>query len=813
MDLYFLKFNNYYNRTIKFYNSINGYQQNGEFLGEPLLGCSFNPNDSTDTTHVVNRTQEEIGDYMLAVLGNEIISRWFILEARRERTGQYTLRLRRDMFSDSYNQVIQAPAFIEKATLNNEDPMIFNSEDMTFNQIKTSETPLKDETNSAWVVGYIPRDSFSDPTEVNGSVILDYAYDIIEEDITDWDYYRYTTEKFNGAYNLSQTKYVGYTFLSVVSSSNNSFNQNYMQGFGVLADGNLLLLDSNIYEANANSGRIEGIESPPVSNSNLYASGSLNPTHAVYFSTEIRFQAPKNWKENISQINDYSLAYTQCNTQANTNKFLNLNNKIIYESSTQTYRRIKISSEQKTKTLNISAGNLFSYLSNNLHRNIVYNVQSSSQLKSILGEPGAETFKMQYTYTEYTMTLEQILTSVKVTLDSDRYHLEDQPYDMFCIPYSDTLEIYKDETKLFNANKSVAINMAIEIGADAGVNAIYDIQLLPFCPVRYCIKPDGTFDIGESKVNLIKDGQDNDIGVILWATSSAFTINIPHTINVVNPKIESQTDIYRLCSPNFNGQFEFSPAMNGGVEFFNVDCNYKPYNPYIHINPNFKNLYGQDFNDARGLICGGDFSLPQLSNAWSNYQLNNKNYQNIFDRQIENMEVNNAIQRRKETLGVTLGTIGGMAGGAMAGSKGGVAGIAAGAVVGGIGSAIAGGMDMMFNEMQRIEALDYTKDQFGYQLGNIQALPTSLSKTSAFTYNNKIFPILEYYTCTEEEKSALENKLKYNGMTVMRIGTIQEFIQENPTYIKGKLIRLENTGEDFHYVSELAKEFDKGVFI
>ena len=177
------------------------------------------------------------------------------------------------------------------------------------------------------------------------------------------------------------------------------------------------------------------------------------------------------------------------------------------------------------------------------------------------------------------------------------------------------------------------------------------------------------------------------------------------------------------------------------------------------------------------------------------------------------MEVNNAIQREKEILGVGLGTIGGLAGGAIAGAKGGPIGMVAGATFGGIGSAVAGGIDITLNERSRIEALDYTKDQFGYQLGNIKAIPTSLSKTSALTYNNKIFPILEYYTCTEEEKRALENKIKYNGMTVMRIGTIQEFIRETPTYIKGKLIRLENIGEDFHYISELAKEFDKGVFI
>ena len=52
----------------------------------------------------------------------------------------------------------------------------------------------------------------------------------------------------------------------------------------------------------------------------------------------------------------------------------------------------------------------------------------------------------------------------------------------------------------------------------------------------------------------------------------------------------------------------------------------QPYQPYIHLNPNFGSLYGEDFNDARGLILGGDFSIATLSNEWKNYETQNKNY-------------------------------------------------------------------------------------------------------------------------------------------------------------------------------------------
>ena len=76
--------------------------------------------------------------------------------------------------------------------------------------------------------------------------------------------------------------------------------------------------------------------------------------------------------------------------------------------------------------------------------------------------------------------------------------------------------------------------------------------------------------------------------------------------------------MYRLCSGNYQGIFEFNAAKSYGVEGFRVDCTFKPYNPYIHVVPKLGGLYGSqfaEFKDARGLICGGDFSLAQLSNA------------------------------------------------------------------------------------------------------------------------------------------------------------------------------------------------------
>ena len=352
---------------------------------------------------------------------------------------------------------------------------------------------------------------------------------------------------------------------------------------------------------------------------------------------------------------------------------------------------------------------------------------------------------------------------------------------------------------------------------------VYDMQILPYCPFNlskvkiYGVNSGVYIDIKNAtsgkEYNFITHN-DEPVGIIINSNRSSFTVDIPVVLNSNDSiKVQSECDFYRLVSPNFNGQFEFNAAKNGGVTRFNVDCTYKPFSPYIHVNPDFGRLYGRDFNDARGLICGGEFGLPMISDAWETYQRQNVNYQNIFDREVQNLEINQKYQRMGELISTPINAVSGGVSGGVMGSLGGPVGMAAGAAVGAAASLAGGIADIAINDQLRNETLDLKRDMFGYQMGNIQALPASLSRTTAFTFNNKIFPILEYYTCTAEEKQALEDKLKYNGMTVMRIGKIEDYIKPEPTYIKAKLIRLEDLGEDYHMANTIANEIDKGVYM
>ena len=785
--IYLLKYNNYYNRIVKKEDTLGAYLTQ-DCLLDTFENVNFVPADGVDTTLVVKHEGPN-PDYLIVADGNDIESRWFVVESDIIRGGQYRLTLHRDVIVDSYDLVVNAPCFIEKATLSNDDPFIFNSENMTFNQIKQSETLLKDETQSAWVVGYIPKDAFPDGATVTGDAILDDSADITVAGIENWEYYQYQNTDFNAL--LTDYTTTGEVRIKVTSSSATAPLKDVPFG---ITKGGIVYLDTIT----------PGAGSPGYSVTVPY-----NQNDTIYAAEKaIKNGCPQQWNTGVVKASILlSLKeYIGAHSITEISDFTSLNNKIIYDSNTQLYSRVILSKEIKNETVRINSStipNLYTYLD----EKITKEVSADGMTFTIEGAANVNTYKTEFSYEAYRITLEQIPQQVTATISKPaaRYHLEDQPYDMFAIPYSDDLEIYKNGTKLFNANKSIAVNIATQITAATGSANVYDVQLLPYCPVRYCILADGTFDIKTAKVDYVQDKNKNNIGIILWATTSSFTVNINNEITSTNPKIENLTDKWRLCSPNFNGQFEFSAAMNGGVDYFNVDCTYKPFNPYIHVNPNFKKMYGQDFNDARGLICAGDFSLPQVTNAWADYQLNNKNYENIFNREIQNLQVQQKAQRWGDIASVFGGIAGGSAGGAFFG--------AAGAVAGGLISAVGGAADIAINEKLRAEAMDYKRDMFGMQMGNIQALPSNITKTTAFTYNNKIFPILEYYTCTDEEKTALTNKLKYNGMTVGRIGKIADYLANaNDQYIKGRIIRIEGVSDDFHYYKAISDEIYKGAF-
>lgn len=806
MNLYFLKYNNYYNRIVKRENTLADYLEYQ--VGEPVQGViNWNPKDGVSTEQILNSWGYDTPDYMLAVNEEgEIDSRWFVIEAEYLRNSQYRIQLYRDVIVDNYDTVINAPCFIEKATPQSiRDPAIYNSEDMTYNQIKNGETLLWDETRCPWIVGYIPRDSFTADKTVSVEAQLSGSADITVERLSDYPFYQYANTIVSGQVTNPTIKVLVTYWLRKKETSGSYTNYRYYNRIKLNQNGTYVGVDVN----GGLNGSTNGYYWMETVNNSLY-------TPKNNFTEENARTVVSNMTQLASDFQNLSDYVESSLTPEQYQQLEKDKNKIIYETSTGQYWKVTLTGTTSPGSATTTIG-WDTDLGIKMRNAIVKDFDGHS-----LSDPIAPANNSPFSFTSDTayqkLTFEPVEVKLSVKVPATRYHASETPYDIFCMPYSNNLTIKKSGTTYVSkTSASAALTLAQQIAAEVGSGNIYDIQLLPYCPVRYCIMDDGSFDIGSAIYSDVKAGTDT-VSVLLWATTDNFELNIPIKIpeeqTVLNKKIKNETEFIRIVAPNFSNSFQFDPQMNEGMDYVTVLCHYKPFNPYIKIQPNFKGLYGSNFNDSRGLVCNGDFSLAQVTSAWADYELQNKNYQNIFNREIQNLQVTNSVQRAREVAGAITGGLSGAVGGAAAGAMvGGPIGAAVGGLAGGLLSGVGGYVDTKLNDKLRNEALDYKRDMFGYNLQNIQALPQGLAKTSAISPDNKYVPFIEYYECTDVERQALQDKLTYNGYTIMRIGSIANYLQSSKSYIKGRIIRMEDISEDFDMLKAIADEIYKGVFI
>ena len=968
MQLLLLHYNNYFNRIIKKKETIADYKAADTNYKE-VSNINFNPGDGVATSLVLGLGQtgsifnaNEEFDYLVAyeTVNNQAVidSRWFILEQDRKRAGQYELTLKRDVLADNYNAVINSPIFLEKGFINDvNDPLLYNSESMKFNQIKQSETPLMDETKSGWVVGYIPSDAFPkvEPAydRVEKVVTIPVEADITVDGLSSWSYWQYCSSNPNYKFMADEA---GKRKVTVKIRSENTYAENN----GRLVVSDIATADYTFYPNSTDAGTYTP------KNSGTIKTAAASTLHFPQWYQEY---GPVTYKQGYinAEICGKIFNPVRSNSAFNTaldailgtgisigdaSALRSLQDKIILDSSTNTYYRIKIISSSEESPITVTSSTTGGQAVLNALNNAMYRISSSSG--SLEGT--YTTFTASNSGQSYAIQLASIGVSLYVDLNSDRAHLNDAPYDMFCIPFSDTLKLQYESTQ-FTCSKNVALSMATEIARDLGSGTVYDVQLLPYCPNRTLVvksgSPSSVLDLTSVKYDLIKESvTNNPKSAVIWCTESTFQVpistestvaefrptedapsmiksgnyyTIPNDISsfisymgltalssnnilvykvnkntnrviesnlygiigvttddylniyttgnednpeihislhdysladyyfvfllkksafggnnisdlskkvritesysILNPgndaltrKLANECDVLRLVSQNYSAIFEFSAAKSGGVDGFLADCTYKPWSPYIHILPKLKGLYGDNFvaiDDARGLICGGDMSLPQLSNAWADYQLQNKTYNEVFVREIKHMDVQNDINRQGALAQAILSPITGLATGAATGANvgnGSIGGAIAGGAVGAIGGAITSAIDYKNTIRMMEENKNYATDMYTYNLQNIQAIPTSLTKTSALTYNTRIWPFIEYYTCTDTEKDALRDKMKYNGMTIMKIGKLNDYLLGEDKFYKGQLIRL-NIKVDSHMAYEIYNELNKGVYL
>lgn len=783
--IYIFKYNNYFNRIIKRESTLAGY-------GTPthiLNNTNFNYNDGVITNHVCNFNGD--GDYLiLCDDNNNIQSHWFILEHGKTRGGQFNLSLRRDLIIDYYDIVVTAPMIVSRSMINNpNNPLLFNPEGFSFNQIKREEILLNDASNSRWYCLYFKKDAPEKNITVNLS---------------------------GNAYDLQISGTVA-EFFPTVGVPQKCITINNMELRAIVDYDNTPGSSYIYYNADwycYNSSNVDY---------DFYTTGTRE-YHKIWFDDP--FNSINTAVSNMLKSNYDDLTTTYKNEAGNTitendyYKWLSYNGKKVKDSSNNIYQITVVNSEN---TVN-------EFIENYTSTWDKYKTMIDNSNIDYTGGYGTEALRMNTTVRTITVNYTDItaqsgaLTFTLFESNSNYVTTDDSEYKIISLPAD---RIVYNINEDYETEPNIIQKIIRAISLEYTNDQLVDIQLLPYCPYHETVY-EGTvypMDISIYQVQYLSHTENNVTirdGFIYYLDSANFSFNIYTSLNIgnyseneaLNKKIANEVELWRLVSPNYNGVFEFSVAKNNGVDYFNVDITLKPYNPYIHINPNFKSLYGQDFDDARGLILGGDFSMPKESTAWADYEMRNKNYQIAFNRQIEHLDFQQGQERILAGLNVATGTLQGALGGAVGGSVvGGGIGAGVGAIVGGAASLAGGIADIAMLGARQREDKDYTIDNWTYQLGNIKALPNSISKVTPLTYNNKKFPFIEKYVATDTEIDILKNKIQYNSMNINAIGSIIEYKQAERTFIQGALIRLENTGLASHEVYEIYNELMKGVYI
>ena len=448
-ELYVLKYNNYYNRKIKApLPNVTDYQ---DYIYASLGQTNFNPGDGVATHHDIPLDIDD-GDYLIVASGTQVVSRWFIIDhdrvCRGPSAGLYRLQLLRDLIADNYNATLNSTCFIERAIVNDDNPLIYNSENINTNQQRKSAELLKDDTKMAWIIGFVDREAPAKTFAINSTVVADY-------EMSSYKYKEYFTKDAN-----SETIIDGYVYVTNTqySSSPTAFKfvldqyaeQTYLGNSTSKGD----------YKYTDQNGTLKAY----IQENGLNLSLNISTKHSLY--------------DGISSDSNYnSLLYEEDKIVRDGTDFYKIGTKV--ETHERTYR---ITEDKDGEYL-------LTYLTN--------------FMKGFTGyKSGTPYFEIYIKYDSLRLTKTPIVEG-EYTIDypGKTGHLinKSAPFDVFCIPYSDDMKI-KVGTKEVQANKQFAMSIASEIGRNLG-NYCYDIQLLPYCPMTGYKVTDNIFDInsGDAK--------------------------------------------------------------------------------------------------------------------------------------------------------------------------------------------------------------------------------------------------------------------------------------------------------------------------
>ena len=81
----------------------------------------------------------------------------------------------------------------------------------------------------------------------------------------------------------------------------------------------------------------------------------------------------------------------------------------------------------------------------------------------------------------------------------------------------------------------------------------------------------------------------------------------------------------------------------------------------------------------------------------------------------------------------------------------------------------------------------------------------------------RIFPFVEVYDTTPQDKENFDNLIKYNGMTIMVMGFMEQYLQANTeTFFQASVVRFTDfigVENEYTLVSDINNELEMGLYI
>lgn len=334
------------------------------------------------------------------------------------------------------------------------------------------------------------------------------------------------------------------------------------------------------------------------------------------------------------------------------------------------------------------------------------------------------------------------------------------------------------------------------INSTGDTGRILDIQYLPFS-----VATTTNSDIKINTTPLIAEFLDNDDLQYITTLSNLTNIN-------------KETDSIKIVSPSRSSQFLFRPYNNDGRMEFRTKITLKPYTTVMYIRPSTQGLLINDWDDKDCLIIHEDFSLTNVSSEWTNYIYNNRNYQNVFNRELQGREFERGWERQIEDAqrkadNWTARNISAQKAQTYTGNLPIIS-----SVSGAIGTAWQDSnymemakLDREYNEALYQEGINISKDMFNYQLDNIKSQPAIPSKITTIDAKLMDGVYLEFYGTNHTELDAINNFYRYNGNRIDAYGTFSAYWG---WFVRGKIILSQFYTQP--EINELNRRLNMGIF-